>query len=128
MSPVRSIDDLHFHPLPANRKPIQVDRVVRVEKTLVFVDLAGRIYSTQVAQRVTYTFGFGLEDTLRGCQALGLLSKAAVDQHKKLCDARNRANGMRWAAKSIAEDAATLGLKFTPAQQRVIKAASEAKA
>lgn len=116
-SPVKAIEDLCFEALPS-RKKVDVVAAVRVDKTTVFLDSMGRIYSTQVRDKRFYILGCGLDDTLTGCRLLGLLSKEAVDKHAEAMKAAKLERERKWAAESLEENVKTLKIKLTGTQIR----------
>ena len=129
LSPIASIDRIQIEPFPTNRL-VRVARAVRVGRTIVLVDDKGTIYSSQVSASCAYAFGCNMEDTLRGVQRLGLLSKAAVDQHQGLIKERDDRRKRFYAAQNIEEQAKLLGFKLTNAQrgriERALKTDKEA--
>jgi hypothetical protein len=123
-STVDDVEALRFHPMPS-RKKVAMVAGVRVERTHVFVDAAGRVYSTQVRDACYYTLGCNLDNTLEGCRILGLLTKQAVAKHMAETAAIRTKRDRRYAAESIAEAAKTLGIKLTQAQSKAVEAAKE---
>ncbi len=123
-STVDDVEALRFHPMPS-RKKVTMVAGVRVERTHVFVDKAGRVYSTQVRDACYYTLGSNLDNTLEGCRILGLLTKQAVAKHISDTAAIQTKRDRRYAAESIAEAAKTLGIKLTQAQSKAVEAAKE---
>ena len=123
MSPVDDIDSLQFHQLPT--KPINVTKAVRVGRVHVFVDAAGKVYSTQVMGSRCYTPASNLEDTLRGCKLLGVLSPEAVAQHKAYSKALREKRDRKYAAEDFLRSAQELGLRLTDAQKRAVSEAKE---
>lgn len=122
LSPIASIDRIQIEPIPTNRL-VRVARAVRVGRNIIMVDEDGVIYSTQVEASTCYSFGYELEDTLRGIQRLRLLSKAAVDQHQRLIHERDDRIRRRHAAQAMPRNAEALGLKLTNAQRGRIERA-----
>lgn len=122
LSPIASIDRIQIEPFPTNRL-VRVARAVRVGRTIVLVDEKGTIYSSQASASCAYAFGCNMEDTLRGVQRLGLLSKAAVDQHQGLIKERDDRRRRFYAAQAMASNAEALGLKLTNAQRGRIERA-----
>lgn len=122
ISKVDSINKLQFEPFPTN-KQIRAARIVKVDRVVVAVDAEGTIYSTEVHKQVAYSLGCNVESTLRGCQRLGLLSKAAVDEHQALIAERNKRSQMAHAAQFIESNAKILGIKLTNAQRGRIERA-----
>lgn len=124
-SPVAEVEALRFDALPS-RKKVDMAAAVRVDRTTVFLDAKGNVYSTQVKQRRYYTVGSGLEDTLTGCRLLGLLSKEAVAKHTEAMHLMRAKRERRYAAEALAENVKTLGIKLTAAQARVLTVAATA--
>lgn len=122
LSPIASIDRIQIEPIPTNRL-VRVARAVRVGRNIIMVDEDGVIYSTQVEASTCYSFGYELEDTLRGIQRLRLLSKGAVDQHQRLIHERDDRIRRRHAAQAMPRNAEALGLKLTNAQRGRIERA-----
>lgn len=121
-SPVSDVSELTFYSMPS-KKMVAMKAGVRVGHTHVFVDAVGKVYSTQVKERCSYTLGCGLEDTLAGCRVLGLLSKEAVDSHNQAMNLKRAKDSRYYAAVSIQDTARELGLIMTKAQTTAIKTA-----
>jgi hypothetical protein len=123
-STVDDVEALRFHLMPS-RKKVAMVAGVRVERTHVFVDAAGRVYSTQVLDSCYYTLGSNLDNTLEGCRILGLLTKEAVAKHLADSAAVRAKRDRIYAAEIIAEAVKTLGIKLTRAQAEAVEAAKE---
>ena len=123
-STVDDVEALRFHPMPS-RKKVAMVAGVRVERTHVFVDAAGRVYSTQVRDACYYTLGSNLDNTLEGCRILGLLTKEAVAKHLADTAAIRAKRDRRYAAETIVAVMKDLGIKLTPAQSKAVEAAKE---
>ena len=124
-STVEDIRKLVFYPLPT--KPTDIVKAIRVDRTHVFIDSEGRIYSTQVSEnRTNYCYANRkYEATLTGLERLGVLSQAAVDQHVETVKADRLKSERQYAAKSLASHAEALGLALTDEQLAVIEEASK---
>lgn len=100
-SVVPAVDALVFWPLPP-RRPVS-GRVCRVHGAVVVVTEAGRVYSSEVQDRVAYLRGSAkFESTFAALVKLGVVSKADSD---------------KWEAKRMLEGAKALGIKLTVAQR-----------
>lgn len=116
-SKVDSVGALRF--LPIGVKPFKVTRAVRVDNVVVFLDDRGRIYSSEVSDRVSYSIGFkGLQKTFAACVKLGVLTAAAVREHKDHTTLEAARRDRSYAAQSLGNAARELGLKLTKAQRR----------
>ena len=125
-SAVESIDALRVYPIPT--KPIKVAGVVRVDRTVVMTDPAGRVYSTQVTGRFSFQPGDNREsirNTITGAYRLGAISKKAMDEDLQLREAAAMKHEQRYAAERLVECANSIGLKLTDAQFRRIDAARQ---
>ena len=128
-SAVESIDLLRVYPIPT--KPIKDAKVVRVDRTVVMMDGAGRLYSTQVTGR--FSFGSAdnresLRNTITGAYKLGAISRAAMDEDLRQREEKAKRHFLRQSAEHITSLAATVGIKFTDAQKRRIEAAAAQEA
>ena len=124
-SAVESIDALRVYPIPT--KPLKVASVVRVDRTVVMMDPAGRIYSTQVTGRFSFSSADNREsirNTITGAYKLGAISKAAMDKDLQQREEKSKRQSQRYAAKQIASLATEVGIKFTEAQKRRIELAA----
>lgn len=121
-SKVQSVSALRFQPMPTGKK-VDAVKACRIGRTHVFVDTKGNIYSTQVQNKAYYTLGTGLDDTLKACGVLGLISKQAADQHIADVETEKAKSRKRWAAVEMLANATTLGLRLTAAQKKAIEAA-----
>lgn len=121
-SKVDAVEQLSFSELPS-RKKVAITAAVRVNKATIFLGANGDVYSTQVKQRCFYTLSSGLDDTLAGCELLGLLSKEAVEKHKADVSGAEMKRCRRYAAESLIDSVETLGIKLTAAQEKILRAA-----
>lgn len=115
-SVVPAVDALVFHPLPS-RRPVS-GRVCRVEGAVVVLTDAGRIYSSEVQNRVVYLRGSAkFERTFAALVKLGVVTKAEADAHLADIAAIRKADSDKWEAKRMLDGAKALGIKLTVAQR-----------
>lgn len=115
-SVVPAVDALVFWPLPP-RRPVS-GRVCRVHRAVVVVTEAGRVYSSEVQDRVAYMRGSAkFESTFAALVKLGVVSKAEADAHLADIAAIRKADSDKWEAKRMLEGAKALGIKLTVAQR-----------
>ena len=125
-SAVESIDALRVYPIPT--KPIKIAGVVRVDRTVVMTDPAGRVYSTQVTGRFSFQSSDNREsirNTITGAYRLGTISKKAMDEDLKLRAADALKREKKYSADQFIECAKSLGLTITKAQIRRLEEARE---
>lgn len=124
ISKIDSINKLVFEPITA--KVIKSIKAVRVEGTTVVLGANGVVYVSGIKGRLAYPFTTrSLESALTACIKMGVLTPAAVEQHRAHQKARSLAREQMWSADSIVSNAKTLGLKLTKAQQKLIEKAQE---
>lgn len=115
-SVVPAVDALVFWPLPP-RRPVS-GRVCRVDDAVVVLTDAGRIYSSEVQNRVAYLRGSAkFERTFAALVKLGVVTKAETDAHLADVAAIRKADSDKWEAKRMLEGAKALGIKLTVAQR-----------
>jgi len=115
-SVVPAVDALVFWPLPP-RRPVS-GRVCRVHGAVVVVTEVGRVYSSEVQDRVAYLRGSAkFESTFAALVKLGVVSKAEADAHLADIAAIRKADSDRWEAKRMLDGAKALGIKLTVAQR-----------
>jgi len=119
-SPVAAICDLRFEPFPTKPRPIA--KVVHVSGVTIGVTAQGVIYSSEVRKACHYSHDY-LHRTLAGCIKLGLLSEAALKEHKDYSDAQHRASMVRYHVGEVIDAAKPLGLKLTASQKAKLFAA-----
>lgn len=118
-SQVRALDRLTIFGLPA--KPLENVRLVRVPNSnvIVAVDAMDKVYSSQANDGTRQYFDFTagrIRHTIAGMVALKIISKAAVDEHKRRLEAEEHKSKMESEAGSLIEALGALGLKPTKAQ------------
>ena len=121
-SKVDAIDKLRIFALPP--RPIDVAKAVRTNRTIVVVDKAGRVYSSEANVTMFWSTTRRLENTIDCLIKMKLLSAAAVRQHKEAAAVEEAAKSRRWASDSILENAERAGIKLTAAQARQLTAQS----
>jgi len=121
VSKVKSIDDLVFAPLLA--RPVKVLKAVCVNGTFVALGPYGTIYVSGLRNRIAYRncTPKSLKNALEGCIKLGVLSKEAVDQHRKIQDEYHKKADQKYTAEQILANAADLGIKLTKAQDKMVR-------
>jgi hypothetical protein len=124
LSPITEISRLQIEPIPTN-KVLRGARVCKVDSITLIVDEQGTFYSSQVRAGCAYSFGSGLEATIKGAMRLGLLSKEAVKQHHAMASEHRNKEARQYAAKSFENQAKVLGIKLTNAQMGRIERAKE---
>lgn len=121
--------DTYVHPIPT--KPLAVDRVVRVNRTTVFLDTKGRIYSTRIQDGFAFTTAWSdrqqFQDLYQALVKLGVISKEAVEAH--LAEAKRIGDAIeaKHAARAVLDNAARCGLKLDPAQRAKLELLSPEK-
>lgn len=124
-SKVDSIRRLSIEPIPAG-KPLKGATVYRTANTAVVVSKLGRIYSSSVTARRYYVSTSGaLDATLDALAKLGVLTDAAVKEHRDDQQQRRVKRDRSYAAEDIFRCAKDLGLKLTKAQLAAIAKAKE---
>lgn len=122
-SKIDSIDRLWFEPITA--KTIKVSKLTRVDNTIVALGTDGKIYTTGVISRVSYSCHGDdgkISRVLDGCIKLGALSTKAVRQHKEDVAKRMAIRDQKYAAKQLADYAERAGIELTAEQLAKIEA------
>lgn len=122
VSKIESIEKLALYPLPT--RPVKADRAVRYDRAFVVIGTDGKIYTSQVNTHVYWTRVNRVQDTVRCLIKLGMLSKAALDEHFAAEEAENEVRKKRYAREAILEYAKDAGIKLTAAQQRKLSEGS----
>lgn len=115
LSPITDISNVQVEPIPSN-KILRGAKICKTDGVIVILDKDGVLYSNQVSAGRAYTFGCGMEATLRGAVRLGVLSKEAVKQHEAMASEHSNKEARQYAAKTIEHQAKVLGIKLTNAQ------------
>ena len=116
-SVVPAVDALVFHPLPP-RRPV-AGRVCRVDDAVVVLTDAGRIYSSEVQNRVAYLRGSAkFERTFAALVKLGVVTKAEADAHLADVAAIRKRDSANYDARRMPESAKGLGIKLSATQRQ----------
>ena len=121
--------DIYIHPIPT--KPIAVERVVRVNRTTVFLDAKGRIYCTSIQDGFAFTTAWSdrqqFQDLYQALVKLGKIPKEDVEAH--LAEAKRIGDRIeaRSAARAVLDNAVRCGLKLTAAQKAKLETLSPEK-
>lgn len=116
-SVVPAVDALVFHPLPP-RRPV-AGRVCRVDDAVVVLTDAGRIYSSEVQNRVAYLRGSAkFERTFAALVKLGVVTKAEADAHLADVAAIRKRDSDKYDARRMLESAKGLGIKLSATQRQ----------
>lgn len=119
-SVVPAVDALVFHPLPP-RRPV-AGRVCRVDDAVVVLTDAGRIYSSEVQNRVAYLRGSAkFERTFAALVKLGVVTKAEADAHLADVAAVRKRDSDKYDARRMLESAKGLGIKLSAAQRQQLR-------
>lgn len=124
-SPVDDIARLWFYPFPA--RPTKVARAIRVGTTHVAVGENGRIYSSQAQGPFRWSSIRRMAQTVDGLIALGMLTPAAVQQHKDAEQEERDARDRRMAATQMLEVHEHCGVRLTESQLKRLRIAADKK-
>lgn len=114
-SQINDISKLFFYPLPT--RPTKVVRAMRVMTTHVVIGEKGKIHTSQVRAGCYWVKIARPDQTVQALIALGMLSNAAVEQHKAAAEDERDAQRRRYAADSVLENADLAGLILTKTQR-----------
>lgn len=127
LSPVEAVADLVFHPVPKSGRPIACTKVVRVDKTFIWVGSDGKLYSNSLHNCSAYMPGkWPWNDSLmRALVALGAITEEHMKQHLAACERAARRSQARdlldWVPKRLAE----LGVDLTDEQLQALATIAE---
>jgi hypothetical protein len=113
-SKVPDIERKSVNPFPA--RPVKIDRMVRVDRTIVAISDKGECFSTGVQKACWYTIRSDMSNTLIGLMKLGVFTKEQVEEHeayrKKLNDYHSRKSSL----PHFRLEAQLLGIELTREQ------------
>jgi hypothetical protein len=125
-SKVEDIAKVFFYPLPT--RPTNVARAMRSGRAHVVIDADGRVYTSEISQGRYWTPLTRVADTVNAMMKMGMLSKAAVEQHIAAHEQEKQARERRYASTSVMENAERAGIKLTKAQTAKLEAAQRRSA
>lgn len=118
-SKIDSINELIFEPFRA--RVVKVEKACAIDGSIVALGTNGVIYWSGARKRVSYSFtSRSMENALKGCIKLELLSEKAVQEHMEWDRQRKEKRDQYYAADNLEDYAKILGLKLTKSQQAKI--------
>ena len=126
-SPVKAINELNIHQLPAG-KAVKVVKAIRYDGKTFILGADGTVYCSAVANRAYYplaSWGWATS-MVRALARLGALSKKDAETHIAAAAKVDNARELKSAASGLVQYAEELGLRFTKKQERYIRAIRKA--
>lgn len=117
-SEVPEIDRKSVNPFPS--KPVKIDRMIRVGRTVVAISDKGECFSTGVSKACYYTIRSDLSCTLTGLMKLGVFTKEQVAEHEAYREKLNQYHDRKHAIEPFKENAKLLRIKLTDSQLRAL--------
>ncbi len=122
-SNVKSLSRLLIHPIPV--KPVLVNAAVRIEDTVVLVDLSGKVFSNKMTSRNYFGRGSKAPNLFKALVRLGLVTAADIKQHETEVEADLAARNRRSSSQWILDEAGRAGLKLSPKQRAQLQRQAE---
>lgn len=119
-SRIADLTNLQFHPIPV--KPMRsVAAVVRTENAIVMVSVDGRVFTSQAQTCFYWRTERQLRHTVACLIKIGMLTQAAVDQHRKQEVADALVRDQRWAARAVLDGTERLSVPLNKTQRTMLE-------
>lgn len=127
-SPIKAINELRIHQLPAG-KAVKVAKAIRYDGKTFILGVDGTVYCSAVMNRAFYPLSaWGWATSMvRALVRLGALSKKDAETHLAAAAKVDTTRELKQCAAGLVSYAEDLGLRFTKKQERYIQAIRSGK-